>query len=331
MNRSALNQNLMKYKDVLFQGKHPSRWCPWIHGASATGLARFIACKEQMRLHFVEGWREKDPFARNIGKNFGTCCHVMLEKAYQRSKLPDRSHIVRWLNDYEIDLLKHRYITERSRENIQLICGLAEATLPSYFEKWSRLIEWQALETTFKVTFKFPDGRTMPIIGKRDRWYKKNGEVWIHDTKCLSRINEKDIIDTLGHDLQQMLYLWSFWKEFDKCPTGCVLDIIRRSAMQRKKDEDLDSYLSRIRADIEKPTRWDHYFKRIPHTLSGVKRLKEWESETLLPMMVQLRQWWDGSAPHFMSPDALITKYGRCDLYDPIVFGDFSRFRRVTR
>lgn len=321
----------MKLKDLLFQGKHLSRWCPWIHGVSATSLAKSIACQEQMRLHYVEGWREKDPLARHLGKNFGTCCHDILEKAYAQPKRISKRMICKWVTTYERKLLKHKYITECSRENIQLICGLSEATLPSYFQKWSKPIKWQALETTFKVTFKFPDGRKMPIIGKRDRWYKTGKEAWIHDTKCLSRINEKDIIDTLGNDLQQMLYLWSFWKEFDVCPAGCVLDIIRRSSAQRKKDEDLNDYLSRIQADIEKHSRWDHYFKRIPHTLSGVKRLKEWEQETLLPIMMQLRQWWEGSAPHFMNPDALVGKYGRCDLYDPIVFGDFSRFRRAGR
>lgn len=339
-------------KRSLFRGTIKSRWCPFVDGVSYSMLAMFRACREQTRLYRVEGWRVRDQLAGRTGLNFGDCVHAMLEQAYAKDTPPKDKVLSRWITLYEHNVLaletkRQGNIIQRSRDNLSLVCGLAEATLPTYFTRfegdWKRYrypngckptiarpVTWQALEETFRVSITLPNGIKIPITGKRDgRFVDSCGDTWILDTKCLSVIDEETMIDTLGKNLQQIMYLWAYWKEFGHVPAGCVLNVIRRSGAYRRKDESLKDYLSRIRDEVSKRDNWHHYFKRIPHSITGTKELQAFEDETLIPLLTELCQWWAGDSPHYMNDDALVTKYGRSELYEPIVHKNFVRHRQL--
>lgn len=339
-------------KRSLFRGKTKSRWCPFVDGVSYSSLSMFRSCREQTRLYRVEGWRVRDSLATRQGMNFGNCVHAVLEKAYAKKTPPSDKTLSRWIATYEHGVLadetrRQGNVVQSSRDKLAFVCGLAEVTLPTYFERFrgdwpgekyphgckptiARPVKWPALEETFRVKLTLPNGKAVPVIGKRDgRFVDSCGDTWILDTKCLAVIDEQTMIDTLGHNLQQMIYLWAYWKEFDRVPAGCVLNVIRRSSAYRRKDEPLKDYLSRVRDEISKRDNWYHYFKRIPHSLSGSRQLEQWEQRVLIPLVTELCQWWAGDSPHYMNDDALVTKYGRAELYEPIVFGNFSRHRQL--
>src|SRR5690242_4235378 len=66
--------------DNLFQGKTPSLWKLYEDGVSSSFLNSFLTCMEQTRLSYIEGWSSR---TTPMAFEFGTCCHWVLEQAYQ--------------------------------------------------------------------------------------------------------------------------------------------------------------------------------------------------------------------------------------------------------
>jgi hypothetical protein len=61
--------------------------------------------------------------------------------------------------------------SKKALEYLEMSLLIAEATMPLYFQYWSKDIKgmkWKSLEGEFKVPFKLKDGRETFLRGKRD-------------------------------------------------------------------------------------------------------------------------------------------------------------------
>lgn len=338
----------------LFRGTEKSLWNFYAHGVTSSLLNAFLICREQTRLAYVLGLGSR---FTPLAMEFGTCCHWVLEQVYHemeyrslvdgRDMRPEalvREYEQKWLAETPAP-------TQAQLENQEKIYGMAEIVLPEYFRRWdgdftgkyshgsetTRPAKWLSLEEIFNVPYQYPDGLTVPIRGRRDGVFVDGrGAVWVFDTKCRSVINDEDAMDTLPFDLQQMLYLWVTCEqakttglrkeigcETSKAfPSGVVMNIIRRPGQRWLKDDTLSSFLDRVRADVS-PKKYDHYFIRYQMSI-GVEEVLLWKKTSFDPIMREIRGWWEGKVPHYMNPNGLVTKYGRCQYFLPITKGDFS-------
>ena len=333
-----------EFRRGLWQEDKPSVWKFWQDGVSSSLIALFLQCREQFRLSVIEGWKSR---TEPIYFGFGTCGHWILKQAYQRAKRPGPKWLARQLNVYhKLWLRDVRAPTTRQLEQQDKIYALMERLLPQYFKRWAgdwltdkyprstkvaNPKKWTALEQQFTILFDFNLGgqEVVPIRGTRDGVFTdKHRKLWVFDSKFRSVINEEDILDTLALDLQQMLYLWATWKELGICPEGCILNVVRRPGHRLGKKELLTDFYDRVGTDIADRNRWDHYFTRYQLEISEGE-LAAWEREQLRPVLWDIRLWWEGKTPHYMNPNALISKYGRCELFLPIIKGVFDQcFKR---
>ena len=344
--RSKLSSVLVESE--LFRGQARSLWNFWEHGVTSSFLSSFLSCREQTRLSYVEGLTSRHT---PLAFEFGTCCHWVLEQAYSRLQVmpvypqPGAEMVKGWIKQYEKKWLKDTPDPiMRQLEQQELVYGLAEAVLPSYFNRWAGDFnggtyvygntstapkKWVNLEEVFNIPYTFSDGRVCPRRGRRDGVFRdRRGKLWVFDTKCRSIINHEDALDTLPSDLQQMFYSDCTETQYGETPAGVIMNIIRRPGQRRGKDESLKAFCERVRKEVENPKNFDHYFVRYELVLDK-NDLDEWRQKMLNPLMDDVRAWWEGRAPHYMNPNALISKYGRCPLFLPIVKNDTSMcFRR---
>lgn len=336
--RSPKSEPVRKLAGTAFPS---SRWNFWEEGISSSLAGQFLSCREQFRLTVVEGWRSQYV---PLSFSFGTCMHWCLEHAYKSKNPPTAKACKLLVSEYERVWKKERpNAPTRQLEVQELAYGLAEAMLPAYFVRWAgdfngheypkrhntaRPKKWVGLETQFKIPYVFPDGKQTWIRGTRDAMFRTpKDNLRIFDTKCYSVINEEDMQATLPFNLQQMLYLWATWKEVKEFPVGTTMNIIRRPGHRRKSDESLSSFLKRVAKEVSDPKKWDHYFLRVEMDVAP-DEIRNWQQTFLDPLMCEIRMWWEGKSPHFMNPNALITKYGRCGMFDMIVSGNTSNYFR---
>ena len=311
----------MKRADVskLFQGEHPSRWSFWDDGVSSSLLAKWLTCREQFRLEFVEGYRQmKDP----IYISFGTLGHWILERAYSKPKPPSGKWVSKMVGEYAKQWKKeNKKPTQTQLENQTLARGLIKQILPIYFKRWAgdwpgktypknptgfkRPKKWLDVEVRFSIPFTFADGKTLPIRGTRDGVYEDSkGKLWVMDHKFLSVVLEGDIVETFPYNFQQMLYLWAFYREFEKMPRGSVLNVVRRPGHRQKKDESVADFCNRVGEDVANPSKYDHNFIRFSMEIFK-KELIAWEVDQLTPILHDMRDWWEGKSQHYLNPLAL--------------------------
>lgn len=330
-------RTVQKGKRNLFQGVHPSNWDFWVEGVSSSLLGSWINCREQFRLGVIEGWRNpKTP----IYFAFGTCGHWVLQHAYEQEDLPSQKDVRSLVGDYE-KLWKSEWPNPPAsqKQTMEMVYGLNEAILPTYFRRWAgdfpgekypvahntaRIKKWVALEKRFKIQYVYPDGAFTWINGTRDGLFEdKHGDLRVFDSKFRSVINEADTQETLPSDLQQMLYLWSVLEEKGEAPAGTLMNITRRPGHRRGQQESLKEFFARVAKDVSNPRKWDHNFFRIEMDITK-KEILQWKARVLDPLMWDIRGWWEGRHPHYQNPHALISKYGRCSLFNAVVHGNFS-------
>lgn len=310
-------------------------WNFWRDGVTQSFIQSWLACKEQTRLAYVEGWQS---FKVPLAMEFGSCVQYILSHLYSKSK-PQQSWQA-YLGDYEIVWQEENPMaTKYQLEQQERVYGLAQAVLPSYIKRWrgdwkggrypSSLTivkpkEWLGLEHEFEIPFVFCDGQTVNIRGAFDGLFNDSRiQPWLFETKCLSMIDEVGIEDMLPRDFQVMLYLHAARSVLGKVPKGVLYNIIRRPGQRLGSSEKLLAFFKRVERDVENPKRWDHYFIRMQMEITR-KELDNWVHHTLRPILYAIRDWWEGRAPHYATDSALITKYGRAPLYDLMVYDDAS-------
>lgn len=324
---------------ALFRGSIPSKWDFWKHGVTSSFLYSYVTCREQTKLHYVDGWATRSV---PLYFEFGTCCHWVLEQAYgllagDSYSPPGVDFVSAKIGLYHQQWLKSVSMpSQKQLDQQELVYGLAEAILPSYFERWSgdftgtykypnqsiTPAEWLNLEEVFDVPYTYPDGKTTHLRGRRDGVFADaKGNAWVFDTKCRSVINDEDTMDTFPLDLQQMFYLWVTASQFSsqkkRPPVGTLLNNIRRPGHRQGIHETLPDFLDRVRKDVSKPARFDHFFIRYQMRIT-MEEIRDWKVRFLDPIMAEVRGWWEGTIPHYCNPNSLVTKYGRAQMFLPI-------------
>jgi hypothetical protein len=335
----------------LFRGTEPSMWDFWKHGVTSSFLGTFLSCREQTRLAFVQGWSSK---TLSLAIEFGTCMHWILEQAYspatgfmKKRKVPTVEWCKKTVAAYQKMWLKDtKDPTPKQIEQQEMVYGLAEQVAPVYFRRWDgdftgeytqgnntvRPVKWVSLEEIFCVPYEYPDGKIVPLRGRRDGVFlDQRQDIRVLDTKCRSVINEQDTMDTMEHDLQQMFYLHVTDEQVrrglisgvKKPPVGMVLNTIRRPGHRQTQGETLKVFLERVGKDIAQPKNKDYQFPRFQLDITP-DEVRSWKKRVLDPIMMDVRMWWEGTVPHYLNPNSLLSKYGRCGLFLPITKGEFG-------
>lgn len=333
-------------------------WNLYRDGVTQGFINRFMTCREQCRLHYVEGYSIK---GSSIWFDFGNLVHDVLSRIYAEHTPPSPGTLLCLIKAYQEkrEKLNANSMTNYDWEQQEIIYGVAEAMLPIYVEKyredWNN--NWVYNETTFSVPYRFRDGRATTIRGRIDGGFYKPvsegenenaeeyGKLVLLDTKNLSVIDEEIIYASLPFDTQCMLYLWAVKrmveeknqkrrqrgiKQMNPLPSEFIYNVIRRPGHRRKKDEAIKDFVSRVNTDIFKEV--DHYLIRFKMKVTKGE-LDYWEKHQLIPVMEQIQAWWNAGCSgdlHWMNPQGLQSKYGKCDLFDLITKGDKTRYVKKT-
>jgi hypothetical protein len=316
-------------------------WDFWEDGCTQSLIRVWAQCMEQARLKYVEGWSRR---GNSLPLEFGSCVHWVLSQISGTAKKPPgKRKILNTLDAYEKLWKEQAGIrTQKSDVDFERVLGLAQALLPRYVERWAgdwtgkykpsnptvAPKKWLQLEGRFKVPFVLDDGAQTYLQGMFDGVFEdKKGRLWLFETKTKSVIEREIIEDTLQFDIQVLLYLWALKQVYKRTPHGVLYNVIRRPGLRQGKQEKLNDFFERCRMDVEDPKRTDHYFIRWELEVEE-SEIDAFEHDYLRPILGQMRRWWDGSGPHFMNPDALMCKYGKADMYEPIVHGNFRSLKK---
>ena len=263
--------------------KPPTGWDLYEHGVSYSLLSKFIVCRERFRLRVVEGLV---PGGTKEAMEFGTIFHKGLELSalgYTHTR------ILAYFN-----AKSRTRMAGRKRLNYDpMLCKIATMMLPMYKSHWSEVlgkIKYFESEQKFRVLHRTSTGFTVPLNGKRDEGFTKDGKIWLQENKTKSTISEDQIIQTLSSMLQPMLYLYSFQHDHPGKELGGILyNVIRKPGLEQGKASERD-YLNRIKKDIE--DRPDHYFKMFEVDISH-EDVQRWVTRYLDPLLCQVCIWWE--------------------------------------
>lgn len=299
-------------------------WNLYEHGVTASFLNSYTQCKYQTYLRYVLGWRAK---RTPLSFMFGNVCHYVLSEAYHLTSIKEKG-VLQFFSDtvslYEQANFRGKASSTEEIKDQELALMLAEVILPIYFMHYPKDLERNILynETTFEAKF-----GNIPLRGRVDAVFEKNNVIQILDTKCMSVIDEETIEEYLPYDPQCMLYSCIMRELHPDSPITFTYNIIRRPTLRQGKLT-LSEFATKIRKDVLE--RLDHYFKRIPITISA-EEMDFWKSNFLQPLIHELEDWQANYyMPRYYNPNALITKYGRCDLFDLITKGNTIPYYQVT-
>lgn len=280
-------------------------------------LAKFMNCREETRL-FLQGWNPKAPSSPAL--MYGTIIHGILERIYddirtsRRKVIPNDKDIAQYVRNVGILFKKENpSLSNEGRKLLEYSLLIAEAVVPGYLKRWwkhdATKVKWQKLEQQFKIPYCCKDGRKTFLRGKIDGVFTNPG-LWLFESKSKSLVNEGNLIDTLSYEHQNNLYLRAARELYKKTPSGILYNIIRKSGMERKKTESLESFGDRLKKDILK--RPEFYFIRYEIVVTPAE-MARFDKE-LEGMIVDFMDWCEGKRATYKNTAQCLTKYGRCPM-----------------
>ena len=247
--------------------------------------------------------------------------------------------IKRFISQYKLEWRKKwKVVSQNQLDAQELVYGLCAQVLPEYIKRWDGDFggkytygcnvvapkKWVSLETRYEVPYQYPDGRWTSLIVVFDGlFYDKNEGLWLFETKTKSRIDEETLQDMLIDDIQVMLSLLAIRKFYQKTPKGGLYNVSRRPGQRRGKDETLKTFLDRVKKEVSNPKKYDYYFMRWEIVIDW-SEVMEWKRSFLDPVMLDIRNWFEGTVPHYHNPKGLIGVYGRSEYYNAILKNDYS-------
>lgn len=290
-------------------------------GMTVSSCQKFLACREQFRLEYVEGWQQS---ALKMPFEFGNLLHSTIARFLDRriKPLPIEKQTALYEKQWNAN---HPQATPANKEMMEEAYCFMEALWPTYIEiyKDDPKHHWDYVEDKFTIEIPEVDTIFRGIID--GVCLESQQKRYVLENKGNSQINENDIEDVLPYSFQNMTYLVAYWKKHGTPPDGVWFNVIRRPGSKRHKNETLKDYVVRLRGLIAKEP--DHYFYRWKVTITKA-RIERWYAETLVPMLQEVKLWVDGKIPHYMNPEALIGRYGRSDMFDVITKQNFSFVHR---
>lgn len=291
-------------------------------GATQSMISEFLACRERVRLSYVEGWTSE---ATSNAITFGSLFHTCLEKIYRFLQLKvdwkgiNISNVVdNTLKDFKTDA---KIWTPDDETNNILNTGFLKILIPAYCKKYlekDSKTKWFMVEEEYDTPL-----NGIRFRGKFDRLQmNKHDEVWVWDTKTKGRI-DPTIQDRLSFDLQMMIYITAYESQFKKLPAGFVYDIIQRPALRRGKTETLQHFMERVKGDVD-----DSYFLRIRMRLDP-EEYKRWKKEFLI-VCTEFEEW-SRKLTQIRNPTACETRYGLCKFIKVCSANDFTGLRKKEK
>lgn len=324
--RRSTKANPTKFREPI-ENDDWKPWDLWERGVSYSFVDKWLQCRYQCYLRYVEGWKPKQYSA---AIHFGWAFHEIMEFAYKRLKPPTRPAIKKLLNEYRTKVFKEHKLKGSARADVEEMIGLASVVAPHYFDNWPKDFDrkWLLLEKHFELPYVYEDGRETKLTGIIDAVYEDRGEPWVFDTKTSSRPDVDDRMKAILIDFQFMLYSHVLAESdlLDGSPVGVVVNVVRRPGVYRRKDEPLKDYLSRVDEDIT--SRPDYYFDR-PSDEILPSDIERWRENQLRPIMDDIRRWYEaGCQPRYANPKALKVGYRKSDYFDAVTRGDFSTLEK---
>jgi len=282
---------------------------------------------------------------------YGTCSHHHISAIYAHGKKIGLKTLKAIHRGFAKWWKKENPKPSRAmREMHELSLGMVEAVFPTYLKRCAmrddpyndfKAKKWVKLETVFLNTHDIGNGFCIPMTGRFDgifvAKYRGKDYLWLLESKNPSRVDEDAIIDTLDTNVQVMFYLYNMMLMRDKgeLPNlpigGVVYNVLRRPGLRQHQEESLKAFLQRIKKDVE--DRIDWYFMRFKMRITE-KKIQAWADGWLTNVLDDMHHWNqslenfggpENSPMHYMNPESLITKYGRCHMYDIIVRGDTAQ------
>lgn len=269
--------------------------------------------------------------------------HYGLEYQFLRKLAP--ATVIRKVCDAYRVWRKKSLLSPKESQQLELLLGIAQITFPAYCEYWKKddaKVEWIGREEKFDVpyTFQTPEGpRTVRLRGMRDGLFRVSGLLGLLETKNKSKISEGEIRDGLQADMQTLFYSFVTWIETGEMPKVVKYNIIRRATNQspyRNVDMDDKGWLKKLQTDIA--TRPDFYFSRFRVDVTE-RNMKDFKEKTLDPLLCRFVHWSDSlkktpvgkerfnSPYHSLNLTNLIGKYGKVDLWEALVNGNYRPYR----
>lgn len=294
-------------------------WNFYRDGITQSFINKFLTCKYQCYLEYCEGWQSKK---LPMWFNFGHHVHYILENVYTDFKAPTVGDIHDLLRRYQ-GINFPDPDNEQLREN-QLIFESVSRLIQTYFFHYNKEFKnnWLHTEKVFKIPFE-----DTYLTGRFDGIFEdESGELWLIDHKCLSIVDEDSLIASLPFDLQVNLYLYAATESFGRFPSGLIYNIIRRPGDRMKDNESPTKFADRIMLKVL--GKLDYYFIRIPLRRDPLE-LKDWIQNQLRPIISEIREWYNnGCFPRYVTPQALVGKYGRCSTFGLITSGSTYGLRK---
>jgi hypothetical protein len=309
-------------------------------GTTYSSLSTFLDCPEQFALKYVDGYTRS---SLSVPLEYGSLMHAAIERQFDGLSPKE---LIGQLGDKYLSFRLGTLPNPSDRDRLKKLVEVAKVTFPAYCEYWEEddaKLTWIKREAQFNVPYKLvmPDGKVevIRLRGMRDGVYRqpKSGELAVFETKNKSRISEQEIIDGLKADMQTLLYILATEIELKETPTAVKYNVIRRGDdLYQRKEETLGSYSDRLAEDIKK--RPEHYFMRF-HVTIDRNDIDSFKQYTLDPLLRRFVQWWESvkknpmgrdrfkSPFHYQNCNALIGKYGKCDMWEGIVNGNFRTYK----
>lgn len=226
-------------------------------GVTQSLLQNWLACRYRTDL-ILKGWQL--PLTKDA-LWFGDLFHLLLEIHYT---------FLATEKSFTQSLLKGFFQTfEKNNQNIkqesiEKFFAMAEALYFPYVDHWEKddkKKQWISLEPEFEVDF-----QGFKLRGKIDGIFKIKDKLWLLETKTKSQVDEKNMLEMLAIDFQNLFYIVAAELLYPKEKiVGVLYNIIRKPQLKftgsfRGKKESLQDFSLRMQEDIKK--RPEHYFKR---------------------------------------------------------------------
>lgn len=242
-------------------------------------LDSFATCPFQWWKRYVE---LKRPKQKSVKLSFGAAIHQGIETFYGRSG--NALEVVQtYCNKVREEAQRDGLTLDEEYElTLKKATYVMEAYLTRYagdFDKYNIM----SVEPKFRIPLCTHKGQKIVICGKVDRITveKHSGLFLPVETKTAASWNPD--INRLMLDFQISVYAWAISKMLKLHDVTFLYDVIRKPAIRQKKDESVEEFLNRVKAEMtEKP---DEYFFR-----DKITRSREEIERTEVEIMIRAKE-----------------------------------------
>lgn len=300
-------------------------WRMETHGISQSMIALFALCPQKAHYSLIEGYKKDGTYDKAL--DFGSFFHDCLDAVYtcQKDKTP-KVNVKAIVNKKYVEAKKRMQsagVDIKQLQEFEISYGMCVSLLDRYFDKWKlqdKQLQWLDLEKVFSFPYKLRDGTVIQIRGKFDGVFRNDkGKLWLFETKTKSTIYNNTVMETIGYNLQVMVYMMAMKYLYGETPAGVLYNLVKRPGQQYKgtynrKPESIPEYVERVDKDIiEKP---DEYFQRYMVYIRW-EEIEEYKNMDLDYMLQRFYEWQQGGYSNFRN-SAACSMWNRPCEYLPI-------------